>query len=213
MTQTPSPRCTAALLATAALSLALATAITGCQKLDQTIVQARVGSDVGGQLAIESRIDDGRILQSQFDQCVYGYDNQSNITIILTAGQPENPTLAAVIRMLWQPRGGKTPVDPDATNATVHYVIFSGKQDVGVYGGAGFLTPAQKPGSDKLAAELRQSILRLRDKSNAFIDLLGPATMTGQLVAKRDDAAAAEQLRLINQHVSDRLGYPRLVRK
>lgn len=127
---------------------------------------------------------------------------------------------AAVIRMFWSPRAGTTPIEAEATNATVHYVIFphdaddtgagtGGAPQVGVYTGAGFLMPGAKPGGNKLSAEVWDASLRLEDATPAFLDLLGRAELDGSFTARRDDARVELLLRDLRRMATDRLGYPR----
>ena len=77
---------------------------------------------------------------------------------------------------------------------TIQYLVFAERGDgpddaeVGVYAGAGFLMPSEKPGPAKLSAEVWDANLQLDTRSDRFRDLLGLATLTGSFTATRDDA-------------------------
>lgn len=166
----------------------------------------------GGKLAVRSQSNEGATLAGGFDSGYYEYDDANNVRVVLFDGPPEQPTQAAVITMFWNPRAGRTPIDPTATNATVQYVIFSGESEVGIYSGAGFMHPKGKPGGDRLSAAVWQATLRLTDRSENFQDLLGQAILEGNFSARRDDAAISQMVRRLNLIIRERLGYPRLVR-
>ena len=120
--------------------------------------------------------------------------------------------------MMWQPKAGLTPVNPDATNATIQYIVFANRRteegfyrEVGVYSGAGFLHLDSTPGDARLNASLWQADLLLADRSERFKDLLGQSTLRGSFTAERDGVKVQELLKRLNLKVSQRLGYPRLV--
>lgn len=107
--------------AAAALLLLTMLAMPGC---------GTVSFGDGGSLTAESqRPEDRRVLASDFEHAVYAYDTKDTLTIVLYSGSADRPTQAAVVRMFWMPQAGTTPVDPTATNANVHYVVFAGGQD------------------------------------------------------------------------------------
>ena len=169
-------------------------------------------------IAIVGQKDTSLRLQGDFNSAYYVFDSTESITVILIEGPEDNPTQAAVIRMLWQPKAGLTPVNPDATNATIQYIIFANRRtdegffkEVGVYSGAGFLHLGSKPGDTRLNASLWQADLLLADRSDRFKDLLGQSTLRGSFTADRDSIKVQQLLKRLNLQVSDRLGYPRLV--
>ncbi len=166
----------------------------------------------GGRLHIESQLDQGTILSGGFETGLYRFDGPNEVTVLLFDGPPEAPSQAMAIRMLWQPRAGRTPIDPSATNATVHYVIMSDTGQMGVYGGAGYLFTHSTPGSATFSAGLWQANLSLSDQSEGFSDLLGQAIIQGSFTARRDDMATTQALRRLHQLVQQNLGYPRMVR-
>lgn len=167
----------------------------------------------GGTLSIRSLTERDTVLRGGFSTGIYRYDDLNHFTVILLDGPIENPTQAVTIRMMWAPRAGRTPIDGTATNATIHYMIFTGadKSQAGIYSGAGYIFPTSEREADKLEAGVWQANLRLTDRSPGFEDLLGQAAVKGGLTARRDDAAVEETLRKLNVLIRQKVGYPRLV--
>ena len=169
-------------------------------------------------LAVVSQDDTSLRLQGDFNSAYYVFDSTEAITIVLIEGPEDNPTQAAAIRMMWRPKAGLTPINPDATNATIQYLVFANRRtdegfykEVGVYSGAGFLFLDSEPGEARLTASLWQADLLLADRSDRFKDLLGQSTLRGSFTAQRDGAKVQQLLKRLNLKVSERLGYPRLV--
>jgi len=145
-----------------------------------------------------------------FGRGLYRLEGRSNLTVLLIDGTIDEPRQAVVIRMLWMPRAGRTPIDANATNATVHYLIFDG-DDVGVYGGAGYLYPGRKPGRAKLKAGLWQANVSISDASEGFEDKLGTAMIEGRFTAERDDVQTRTAVQKLHKLIHERLGYGRMV--
>lgn len=169
-------------------------------------------------LSVVSRDDTSLRLQGDFDRAYYTYNEKNAVTIVLIQGPEDQPIQAAAIRMLWKPSAGLTPINPDSTNATIQYIVFANRRtdegyfrEVGVYSGAGFLYLEDTPGESQLTGSLWQADILIADRSDRFKDLLGQSTLRGSFTARRDDARVGDLLRLLNNKVSDRLGYPRLV--
>lgn len=167
----------------------------------------------GGKLRIINQDNPDTMLFSRFETGIYRYEDQNEVTVLLFDGPLENPSQAVTIRMLWRPKAGATPIDPDATNSTVHYVILTGKDrdEVGIYSGAGYLYPRVKVGRPSLSASIWQANLHLDSSTDGFRDLLGQAMLKGRFSARRDDIETDTALRRLNQLIQERLGYPRLV--
>lgn len=174
------------------------------------------GPSEQGDLTVRSLSHADRLLRGNFTRAYYSAASKSELIIVLLAGEPEKPEQAMTVRMFWRPRAGSTPIGPDATNATVQYIVFAEGADqdqaqVGIYSGAGFLFPRNKPGQQLLDAGLWEANLQLQDASPGFQDLLGQATLEGDLIARHDDEAVSELLHHLNAMVTERLQYPRLV--
>lgn len=181
----------------AALLIAFAGLLTGC-------------ATGGGDFAVRSLGAGEAVLEGRFDTGLYSYRDDNTLAVVLVEGPLEAPSQAVVLRMVWEPRAGRTPMDRRGTNTTVRYVVFAG-EDAGVYEGAGFLFPRNNPGPGGFRANLRQASLRLLDRSPGFVDRLGLAGASGQFTAERDDAAVVGLQRRLQQMLRERLGYPRLV--
>ena len=177
------------------------------------VVLSGCTTDLAGRLSIKSQSRLGTSLIAGFKSSYYSMDDHNNVTILLIDGPIEQPIQAVTIHMFWHPRAGRTPIDPTATNATIHYTIFSGEthQQVGIYSGAGFIYPLDKPGQEQFSADVWQATLQLADCSEYFQDLLGQAMLGGYLTTTRNDTALASALTHLQRLVSQRMGYPRWV--
>ena len=185
--------------ARAALLLMLAFAIPACT------------THSSGNLTLKSQSQPDTVLGGAFTSSYYSLDDKNRLTVLLLDGSIEDPAQVVTLRMFWSPRAGRTPIDSTATNATIHYTIFSKGvgQEVGVYSGAGFVYPLGKVNGDTLTADLWQGTMRLADRSENFTDLLGQAVLDGHLTATRNEVAVSRALRRVESLITDRLGYPR----
>jgi len=164
-------------------------------------------------LVMKSQSWPGRSLAGRFESSYYSLDGRNNLTLVLIDGPPDDPAQAVTIRMFWKPRAGRTPIDLTATNATIHYTIFSSSHhgEAGVYSGAGFVYPVDRVGGEVLRADVWQATLRLTDRSAGFEDLLGEVMLEGHLTATRDEAAVHRVLRRIQILITEKMGYPKHV--
>jgi hypothetical protein len=172
-----------------------------------------------GELTIASRDrgKDGTFeIAGLFDRAIYSIEDRNRLTVVLIDGPAEEPRRVALVTMLWRARAGLTPIDRTATNASVRFLDLpddgAEPRALGLYAGGGFLRLHDDPTTGQLDGTLRQFDLRLTDRSENYVDRLGRAVLAGRFTARRDDAAVAVILRGLNQNVTDRLGYPRLVR-
>lgn len=101
------------------------------------------------------------------------------------------------IHFFLEPSAGNTPIDDTACNATIRSLVLAPGADgtadsqvIGVYGGGGFLFPSGSPGSRVFGGSMRDGTHRLLGSTTGFRDALGPASLSGKLLAVRDDAAA-----------------------
>lgn len=178
-----------------------------------TTLTTGCASNKTGSVSIQSQSSRGSSLASEFTSGFYRYDNKNQITMLLFDGPIDAPTQAVTVRMFWNPRPGRTPMDKTATNATIHYVIFptTDRKQVGIYSGAGFLHPKGTPGDVELTLKVWDSTLRLTDSSPGFKDLLGPANLKGTITLKQDDVALERAIRQLNAAIRQTLGFPRMV--
>lgn len=166
-----------------------------------------VGCSSSGKLSVRNATETGDALTGSFDTAVYAFTNHNQIEVVLIEGPEDAPTQAVHLRMEWRPKAGATPVDRRSTNTTVRYIVFTG-DGAGVYSGAGFLYPKNKPGGGTFRGMLRSTSIRLSDASTTFADRIGRANATGSFSAERDELATKKHLRRLQQQVSAKLGYP-----
>lgn len=179
------------------LMICLGLGITGCES--QT-----------GQLAVRSLDNMTGAFSDQFTTAYYHAKSQHDLEVILVEGDIDDPTRVLHIRMLWQGRAGRTPLDPRATNVTLRFAVLT-EAGVGVYAGAGFMDLQTIPGSDVLVASLNDSSIRLQDKSEGYTDELGLASASGQFTATRDGIAVSRVIKRVQVALAKKLGHPRFV--
>ncbi|MCC6682684.1 MAG: hypothetical protein IT445_17425 [Phycisphaeraceae bacterium] len=176
------------------------------------------GCQVGlplGDSTLTVRPHHGDVQSSRFQTACYSYDDHHNLTVVLIEGPADSPRRAATIRVFWQPKTGRTPLDKTATNATIRYIVFppSDPPMAAVYGGAGFVNPRSDEGDAMFRGDLWQANLRLSDASEDFQDAIGVADISGPIAAQRDDARTRLLLRQLQQQITRRLGYPVMVKR
>lgn len=172
-----------------------------------------------GSLRTVSHGSTPAVLPGNFVAAVYSHDPNRDTTFML-ADVPVAAVLEGKLRqgqilhvdLLWVPKPGATPIDADATNATIRYVIVS-DGEVGIYGGAGFAMPRGRLGQRSLSISLRDASLQLLESTPNFVDRLGPAQMTGSFTAKLDDKKTRELHFAASQLVTNALGRTRYVLK
>lgn len=180
--------------------------LAGCETLTTT-----------GSINIRSLSEDPVELTTNFRYAFFSHDPNSETSIWLSDVSVSelmegDVTQAQIlhVELLWIPRPGSTPIDIDATNASIRYVIVTQGQ-VGVYIGAGFAMPSGKLDGSKLGILLQNVSLELADSTDGLIDLLSPARLSGSFTATNDP----EQVRLFrlaaSQLVTDALGRTRFV--
>ena len=95
------------------------------------------------------------------------------------------------VHLFLDPKPGKTPIEPTAATASIRYAIVSAGQ-IGIYDGAGFMLPGEKPGKDSISGSFAAAPLRLSRATAGFNDPLTPARLELSFDAKLDDLAAPE---------------------
>lgn len=115
------------------------------------------------------------------------------------------------IEILWRPRAGRTPVEPNSTNLSIRFVVVS-EGEVGVYVGGGFAwITGGLPADASMDLEITGSSISLVDKTPGFVDLLSPASLLGELTAMQNADNARATRRAASQFVTNRLGHVRWV--
>ena len=189
-----------------ALYMAALTALGGCVALGGR-----------GSLRAESLGRDPVTLKSPTVAAVYAHGQAPETSFFLSdvslrALLDDGSVTAQVvhIELLWMPKPGRTPLDPSATNASIRYVLIVG-EELGVYGGAGFVLPHGRPGKRRLAVTVKDASLTLLEATPGFVDRLGPTQLTGEFAAQRDDATCRQLRYAVSQRVTNALGRTRMV--
>ena len=108
------------------------------------------------------------------------------------------------VDLLWLPKAGKSPIDPEAINTTIRLLVFA-EGEVGLYGGGGFAWPHDRPGEAEMELDLVGSNLTLMASSPGFHDLLSPAQILGRIDARYDAAATRSLRRAASQRLTNDL--------
>lgn len=174
----------------------------------------------GGRVTLHDQTEQQAGLVRTFESAVYRADGDSGATLVAYAGPAEAPTRAMTVRLFWQPRAGRTPINAEATNATIHYMVFGedGEEaaadagEVAVYTGAGFVYPRDTPGQKRVEVEIWHANLQPSNRSSEEVKTLDSSLLEGKVIARHDAAAVSRLLHRLNSRVSHRLGYPRMVR-
>ncbi|MEE2896615.1 MAG: hypothetical protein VX726_12860 [Planctomycetota bacterium] len=169
-----------------------------------------------GRLALTSRTANPLRLDASFAHGSYAVD-PAGVSIIMSTvpldalrdGKFETAQVVDV-RLLWEPRAGRTPVSRDATNLVIRHVILV-DGEVGIYGGGGFGWPSGTPGETGFGLEITGSSVSLVDSTQGFVDLMSPASLLGSIAGPLDAATTVEFRDTITQIVTDRLGRARWV--
>ncbi|MGP1273349.1 MAG: hypothetical protein ACTS22_08435 [Phycisphaerales bacterium] len=94
------------------------------------------------------------------------------------------------IHMFIRPRPGRTPIDPNASNATIRHLILAPEGATGIYAGGGFLLPSSSAASGTFKGSIKSGTLALDAASLNFTDALGAARFRASLKVRRDDELA-----------------------
>ena len=112
------------------------------------------------------------------DQDVEGVIWMTDIPVAdLASGEVESGQIVH-IELLWLPRPGYTPIDSEAANISVRYIIISG-DEFGIYEGGGFGYPLGNPADGSMVLNIESATLQLAESTNNFVDLLSPAVLSG----------------------------------
>lgn len=95
------------------------------------------------------------------------------------------------IHLFLVPTGGKTPIDPDASNASIRWTILA-RGEVGVYGGGGLVVPHVDSLTGRRTYEIRNATLEPLSRTPGFVDRLGASNLSGTIGAKADPALAGK---------------------
>ena len=93
--------------------------------------------------------------------------------------------------MFIRPNPGRTPIEPDALNASIRHAILAPNNATGIYAGGGFLLPKSRAASGTFKGTIAKGTLRLEAATPNFTDALGPASLRATFDIPNDDDLAA----------------------
>ncbi|HAI13286.1 MAG TPA: hypothetical protein DCM28_16380 [Phycisphaerales bacterium] len=168
-----------------------------------------------GDLTIRSLVNQGVSLTGKFKVGYYAYHDDNRMTMVLFEGDETAPQQVLIVRMLWLPRGSKTPVNRSATNASIKHIVFAGadRNIVGVYGGGGYYYPKSKPGKDRIKGAIWDGSMDLLHASKGFADRLGRVQIDGNLKVTRDDEKVEATLKSLEEELAGKIGYKVMVKR
>ncbi len=177
---------------------------TGCQMLPDLPDLPR---SQGGELTLTGRMvlakaatvlehDDQPTLTLSFDRAYYTCEGVQGTTFVLVNGDEAKPTEAAIVRVLWRPAAGSTPIDENASNATLRVLRFGATQTE-VWTGAGFVFLKDKPRNFNMTGQCWNADINLTDATGGVHDALGPATAEGSFNAQYAPEKVAQLLTLL----------------
>ncbi len=186
--------------------------------LGTLLVLAGCGAPSAGSIRAVSLGDEPVTFITRFRTACYAFRPGAETSFLLT-DVPDDALIRGDVDdgqvlhvdLLWEPRPGRTPMDPSATNAVIRLVIVS-RGEVGVYEGGGFVLPSRSPGESAVTLEIKDASLRLLESTAGFVDPLTPARMEGEFTAGRDDERAHRIRLAASQLVTNALGRSRYVR-
>lgn len=187
------------------MCLLLPLAASGCNAFDRS---------TGGTVQLRSIADGDQRFDTQFTHGLYRQDDETTATMVVFDGPMDQPRRAMTVRLFWTPRAGATPLHADATNATMHYMIFDEGGDaptIAIYTGAGFIFPRGRLGRETLRVRMLDASIRLADAADGFHDPIGHGQLVGDIIVTHDPDATGDAIDQLNDLVRDRLGRSRLV--
>ena len=127
-----------------------------------------------GSLRAQGLGDDPALLSGDFRRAYFSNDSSTGPSFMLfdvpidgvVQGNVQNGQILH-IDLLWLPKPGATPLENDATNATIRYVVIS-HGEIGVYGGAGFAMPDGSPDDKKLGLTFARSLAAVAGRDAWF---------------------------------------------
>ncbi len=175
----------------------------GCSSISTTFT--------GTRNAIEIRsVESGAGVRPDMKRMVYQFHDKNSADIILSDFDLADltefsnvPTDGQIMHVHFfvRPRPGRTPIAQTACSATVRHIVIS-RGEIGVYTGAGFMTPKGTPGDSSFGGSIGQAPMRLARATEFFFDPLGPCVASISFSARLDDERTRSLVALV-----DRLAY------
>ena len=104
------------------------------------------------------------------------------------------------IQLLWIPEAGKTPLSETSTNFVFEHIIIS-NGEIGVYGGGGYCWPSGNAQTG-ITLDVEDATIALQEKSERFVDLLSPSTISG-VVRSQPNAHIARLIEAAAQRIKN----------
>lgn len=154
------------------------------------------GCTIGGTTRLES-IDGSGKVEPTLRTVVYAPEGDSGAQVFLTdlprdllvrGADLSNASGHLVhINMFLMPRPGRTPIDAQASNASVRWILIA-QGEIGIYSGGGFVLPASRPGKSTFRGNVRGATLKLESQTPYFNDALGSTRLFASFRAPKDEA-------------------------
>lgn len=152
-------------------------------------------------------------LRPDFTTRLYSHRDENTVDIYLTDLTPEqlaipfedraagHPTGQIMhIHMFIRPSPGKTPIEPQASNASIRHLILAPGAK-GLYGGGGFLLPSGAASSGIFKGKITAGTLKLQAATERFNDALGPTEVRANFRVKEDPELAAKIARRFEEAI------------
>lgn len=192
--------------------LLAAVLLAGCQIVPE--IPRSQGGDLtltGRQILARAKTvfesDDRPTLPFRFDHAWYACEGKQTATFVLVQGGEENPTATAVVNVLWRPTAGSTPIDENASNATLRIVRHL-PDAAETWAGAGFVFLEDEPKHRMMNAQCWNADMARQaatDGAPATADSLGPAKAEGRFTAEYAPEKVAEMLKKIEAKEREKL--------
>ena len=109
------------------------------------------------------------------------------------------------IELLFPPQPGETPIDPDATNLSIRYIVIS-NGEVGLYEGGGFGYPLGSVEDGSMSLRIEPSGMVLTESTEGFVDLLSPASISAVFSGNCDDVLGGRMADSVDQFMTNTFG-------
>lgn len=142
----------------------------------------------------------------------YTYEDENTVHIYLSdltpseLSDPEAIGQIVHIHMFIRPNPGRTPIEPDALNASIRHAILAPEGATGIYAGGGFLLPKSRARSGSFEGTIARGTLRLEAATPNFTDALGPASLRARFDVPNDDDLAGRMANRLTQAVKQTAG-------
>ncbi len=97
----------------------------------------------------------------------------------------------ARVHLFLNPKPGRTPIEPTAASASIRWIVIT-NGEIGVYDGAGFMSPSGRVTKGSINGSIRNAPLRLTRKTPRFADPLVTPEIDIKFGTKLDEQSADE---------------------